>query len=257
MNRAQRLEIEMRRLHESPPGDHNGNWAISYGDMVTLLLAFFVLFFSLGSDSKDIEILEGIVKNEFKKEQEVKPEVSWGRDANAPKGAAEGSGAAPDIATSIQGNKLLIEFPNVSFFKTAQTELTNEGSVVLTRFASKFKGFAGKMRLVIRGYTDNRPVKASRHIKFADNLELSSLRAISALRALNKEGIPFQLMRIGGYGETDKATKISDADQQRYDRKIVIVVEPLDKTERGVEEVPSRNPEPEAQLQDNENEAVE
>ncbi len=39
----------MRSGHASAEVDSEGSWAISYGDMVTLLLTFFILFFSLDS----------------------------------------------------------------------------------------------------------------------------------------------------------------------------------------------------------------
>ena len=99
----------------------------------------------------------------------------------------------------------LQRFPKVSFFNSAEFVLTNEGKGALERFASVFKTVRGRLRLVVRGYTDNRPVKSGKVYK--DNMELSALWAISALRALNGNGVPYHLMRIGGYGETDKSKK--------------------------------------------------
>lgn len=253
--RSRLKQLMQKRAMNSPEGDHNSNWAISYGDMITLLLAFFVLFFSLGSENKEVEIFESMVQEEFGEDQQQKADVSWGRvesksksvgktQGNSGSPAKEGDQVSmPAIKTTIQGNKLLVEFPQVSFFETAQTTLTPEGLEVLGRFAEKFKNFSGTMRLIVRGYTDNRPVKASSLFRFQDNLELSALRAISALRELNGKGIPFHRMRIGGYGEADKSQELSAKDLLRYDRKIVLVVEPLDKTERGAElEKISRTP---------------
>ncbi|MEZ4873774.1 MAG: flagellar motor protein MotB [Bdellovibrionales bacterium] len=42
---------------------------MSYGDMITLLLAFFVLFFSVDKSLKDVEILERKIKEEYEKNQ--------------------------------------------------------------------------------------------------------------------------------------------------------------------------------------------
>ena len=41
---------------------HN-NWEISYGDMVTLLLGFFVIFFNVKNDPLNIQILLDKFKN--------------------------------------------------------------------------------------------------------------------------------------------------------------------------------------------------
>ena len=100
----------------------------------------------------------------------------------------------------------------------------------LIQLAEKFGKFGRYIYYAVRG-EDNRPVKASHD--FQDNLELSSKRSLSAIRVLNKAGVPFDMMRIGGYGETDKNKVITEKDRRKYDRKIVLVVEPLDSTERG------------------------
>jgi len=228
-----------RRQSDHPDGDHNSNWAISYGDMITLLLAFFVMFFSVDQSSEKAEIksLAQMVEEEFQEERQPAAETSWGRSSESERGNFIGIDSnlskELEVSTAIKGNRLVIEFPKVSFFKTANYELTEDGEKALQKFASVFTKFSGQLRLVVRGYTDNRPVKKkNQYGKFSDNLELSSLRAISALRVMESNGIPFSLMRIGGYGETDKSKEELDAEQLALDRKIVLVIEPLDKTER-------------------------
>ncbi len=233
-----------QRSSHSPEGDHNSNWAISYGDMITLLLAFFVLFFSIDKGQKDIELLGKIVDKEMNKEVEesmskAKADVSWGVKSAENNESATYAGIqsqmkdAFKVKTSVLGNRLIIEFPTTSFFQTAEFQLTDQGRDSLAQFAGIFKRFTGSMRLIVRGYTDNRPVRSG-SARFSDNLELSALRAISALRVLSEFGVPFDLMRIGGYGETDKGNKLSESEKLAYDRKIVLVVEPLDATERGI-----------------------
>lgn len=229
----------MAREAHAPGGDHNSNWAISYGDMITLLLTFFILFFSIDRGKKESVRLGALVNEQFNGSG-PSADLVWG--VKAPEGESSTvyagvdkkmSDKLPAAKTSVVGNRLIIEFPKTSFFSTAQYELTAEGRQALAQFAGIYRQFTGKMRLVVRGYTDNRPVK-NKHYKFSDNLELSALRAISALRTLNEHGVPLELMRIGGYGETDKARGISPGDRLAYDRKVVLVIEPLDETERGL-----------------------
>lgn len=228
----------IERENHAPGGDHNSNWAISYGDMITLLLTFFILFFNVDRGKRDAVKLGQLVDETFNHDRGPAGEVTWGIRAPAEEASSTYAGVQENMErafaakTSVMGNRLIIEFPNISFFPTARYDMTPEGRAAMAKFAGLFQRFTGKMRLVVRGYTDNRPVISGR--TFSDNLELSSLRAISALRVLQEYGIPFQLMRIGGYGETDKSPQTASLDKLAYDRKVVLVVEPLDETERGV-----------------------
>lgn len=229
----------------SGEGDHSGNWAISYGDMITLLLAFFVLFFNINIQSSSrVQYLQEDLKKDFTLVDNKKRTPSSATNSEK-KESIEGSSdefpqivdrrleKLPFIDTKVEGDKLLVEFPGVSFFSSGEYNLTTDGASVLKRFALTFKKYTSDMRVIVRGYTDNRPVKYKQNRYYKDNLELSSLRSIAAIRTLSKEDIPLELLRIGGYGETDKAEKISDSDALKYDRKIVLVIEPLDSTERG------------------------
>ncbi len=223
-------------------GDHSGNWAISYGDMITLLLTFFVLFFNVNVQSASkVEFLQEDLKKDFTTtDEKARKPSSTDTSGSAELGQDEFPQIVdrrleklPFIDTKIEGDKLLVEFPGVSFFSSGGFALTSEGESVLKRFALTFKKYTGEMRLIVRGYTDNRPVKSMSNRLYRDNLELSSLRSIAAIRTLSNEEVPLELLRIGGYGETDKSAKISGNDILKYDRKIVLVVEPLDSTERG------------------------
>ncbi len=229
--RARKLNRSNSLSHNSEHGSEN--WAISYGDMVTLLLAFFVLFFSTSKTSKDISIVADELKKEFNQIDVPKPTLVWGAENRQP--TSEVSLDELGMKLNVQGNKIIVEFPKISFFDTGSYQLTNDGSMALKRFGGVLQKFKSKMRIVVRGYTDNRPVKHTSSRVFKDNLELSSLRAISALRIMNQVGIPFHLLRIGGYGESDKGSDIEKEDILKYDRKVVLVIEELDKTERNVD----------------------
>lgn len=242
MKLKERRNFRETRERRSLGGDHSDNWAISYGDMITLLLAFFVLFFNVGVKTSQIHFLEEDLKKNFtfieeKKEVDRSPDsVSlWGSTNEGiedfPEIYTRKLKKLPKLTAVIEGNRMLVEFPGVSFFDSAQYKLTSRGEKVLQDFATTFKKYTGDMRLIVRGYTDNTPVKSGHD--YQDNLELSSKRSVSAIRILNQAGIPFEMMRIGGYGETDKNKILTEKEKRKYDRKIVLVVEPLDSTERG------------------------
>jgi len=197
--------------------DSEGSWAVSYGDMVTLLLTFFILFFSMekpnpNSNKLKLALLDdlnsqkfgAIASQEFKRipaDSEIKNKLNTpdlpGDDPNIReiKFPKEFKGIVYDM-----GDKILIEFPGISFFNSAQVELTREGRNNLAAFTKLFMPYAGHFYVGIRAFADPRKVKRDNH-RFRDNVELSALRSISTLRELQTNGIPINRIRTGGFGE--------------------------------------------------------
>ena len=85
------------------------------------------------------------------------------------------------------GDKIVIRFPNISFFNTASTQPSRKVKKP-SKSSVIYLPFAGSSKLNIIGYTDDRPVKSGR--RFRDNLELSVLRAVGVQRNLEKLGVP-------------------------------------------------------------------
>jgi chemotaxis protein MotB len=209
--------------------DSEGSWAISYGDMVTLLLAFFILFFSVDPQvSKQKELdrsLRSDILSEFSDQERslASPEVS----IKSPKLSGE-----KVVIHSIE-SKLLVEFPGVSFYRSGDIKVTEGGKRSLQRFSKKFMPYAGQYRLGIRAYTDSRRVLLKAKRRFKDNLELSALRSIAAMRILQRSGIPLKRMRLGGYGEMMiTARELASLKDKSEDSKlalartVVLVIEP-------------------------------
>ncbi len=210
-------------------------WAISYGDMITLLLGFFVIFFNIKSDVVNIRLLKKDLDQYFDRPQKEKKEGmhrlidSTASNQTVPLITSDVANKL-QIKSNIEGEKILIEFPGVSFFDSGSISLTEPGKQVLSHFAKALDGNLGLFRLIVRGYTDHHPLRSAASVK--DNLELSAFRSISAIRFLAEQGIMLEKMRIAGYGESDKSRQDLDKSGSAEQRKIVIVIEPLDHTER-------------------------
>lgn len=313
--------------------DTEGTWAISYGDMVTLLLTFFILFFSLNPNAKSteeqkqaaaqekkekalqaalLESLNGLssknkitelatqdthngnkqadelptnegnkqtqngatsaktsdgskeaqdnvfnggnkpvqgnaVTNETGNETSTSPNneknlkeenLSAAIDSQNKKQTA---GAANEVLDSSEGKiykkgqKIIIDFPGVSFFKSGQVPLTNKGKETLTKFTEKYTSYMGNFLLSVQAYADTKKVRDNPNNKFSDNLELSALRGIAAMRFLQSTGIPLHRMRVAGYGELqltmNDLTTLATEEQTQANllnlaRRVVLVIEP-------------------------------
>jgi chemotaxis protein MotB len=224
------LRLKRRSSGTENETDAEGTWAISYGDMITLLLTFFILFFSIDPMKDKSEALQAAVVTALLPKDEVirggqfsDPRVKLGDEQRA-------SGiedlVMKDWGADIEriGSRIIVRFPTVSFYETAKTDVTPQGRDVLRIFTQKYIPYAGQFQLIIRSFADQRSVTPGR--RFKDNLELSALRAVSAMRELQELGVPLHRMKVGGYGEIRKlAGDASDSDLALA-RKLVLVIEP-------------------------------
>lgn len=213
--------------------DTEGSWAISYGDLVTLLLTFFILFFTINISADKRKALDdslmAILSPGGKKQvdridqniQDAKEEAQLLVKADLSKWGGK---------VIKVGEKIVVSFPGVSFFKSAKIDVTKEGIRELQYFARSFVPYAGQYLLGIHAYADNR--KVQNKYRFKDNLELSALRSVAAMRTLQSSGIPLNRMRLGGQGELQAVVKDILATNGNLDgkhafsRKVVLVIEP-------------------------------
>lgn len=230
-----------KKYEEHEEVDTEGSWAVSYGDMVTLLLTFFIIFFS--TDPKQgtkqrVELKVSLIEA-LKSKSEANLDKGNTAKLNIGKKDEEGvdketlkklSGVAHD-----KGNHIIIEFPYVSFFDSGKINLTKEGISAIENFVKTYMPYAGNYNIGIRAFADKRAVKNIKTRKFSDNLELSALRSVATMRVLQKAGIPLNRLKTGGYGEliltakelgeipVEKRAPSSELDLAR---KVVLVIEP-------------------------------
>ena len=226
--------LRRRRTTEHQEVDTEGSWAISYGDMITLLLTFFILFFSTDPEKDRVEAMDASIMAQFSPEQKRLPasEAPLGMSAEKEIEVAKNF----DAKVYKVGQKLIVEFPNTSFFGLGKIDITKEGEAELKKFLEKFLPYAGNYILGLRAYTDNKKVLNGANKKFSDNLELSALRSVATMRVLQKQGLPLNRMRLGGFGELrltaeDLASVIAKTPDYQsnglaFARKVVLVIEP-------------------------------
>lgn len=250
MSLAKSLHRKKYKHAEMEEVDSEGTWAVSYGDLITLLLSFFILFFSLDQSPprptkmrlafmQDVKAIHE-TKGDKPLFDQVKP-ISPGGVAVRPNLPTEDSNINKitypkefsPVAYEVD-DKVIMEFPGISFFDSSKVDLTKEGQESLSQFAKMFVPYAGNFFVSIRAFADTRQVRQGVH-RFKDNLELSALRSIAAMRILQKEGIPLDRIRTGGYGEllvtADELSRLPTSVRPKQDslalaRKVVLVVEP-------------------------------
>ena len=220
-----------RPIESEAEVDSEGTWAISYGDMVTLLLTFFILFFSVSKSGSG-----GSTQD---KTRQAAMLVHLSSQLG---GEAEKTGVGSELlpldrfAATVQrmGTKIVVEFPGVSFFDFTKIDLTSEGRKALSRFTQSYLPYAGGYQVSVRAFTDEKPVRDGVH-RYKDNMELSMFRSLAALRYLQREGIPLRRLKPGGFGEVRAPSSVlgpvrvakPKSKGSPLARKIILVLEPV------------------------------
>ncbi len=228
-----------KKLNQNIEEEHGSDelWAISYGDMITLLLSFFVIYFSVDTKKAEIDKIDNHLITQFKIFEADKQEAPTPLNTKDLLPSKEKLGDAPkfeilkDAKITKIDDRLLVTFESMSFFNTAEIEPNKIGSQTLEAFAQKFMPYSSMYKIGIKAFTDKRSVKDGH--RFKDNMELSALRALAALRILQKAGIPLNRMEIAGYGEMNKLNTIitekklnvlNDTEVKDISRTIVLII---------------------------------
>ena len=198
-------------------------WMVTFSDLATLLLTFFVLLLSMSSmDDKSLKSLFtnftsacGILNfkeyGEIYRPKEVLIEGIYQRlkDSLVIKRADDPADIPSETEeTFLQetGGQVIMEdiqngfkfvFGHQLMFESGSAEINEEMKSVLAQVA-KFIN-ASSYQVYIDGHTDNVPIKS---IEYPSNEDLALARACNIMLYLvNEENVPSDTIAIGGYGE--------------------------------------------------------
>jgi chemotaxis protein MotB len=224
------------RKHKAPPvHDNQERWLLTYADLITLLLAFFVVMYSMSRiDAK-----------------------KFGAVANALTGALSGQNAVLDrtrsdellgggplktgalrlmqrqlqqtiqrermenaISSDLSERGLVIHVREGALFDEAKAELAPGAVAILHAIGDEIRNLANDVR--VEGHTDPRPISTAR---FPSNWELSTARATSVLRFL-VDSTGFAPTRISavGYGHYRPVASNDTSEDMAKNRRVDIVI---------------------------------
>ncbi len=161
-------------------------WAITYGDMMSYLMIFFLILFSLYTSRN--------VVSQFSLNA---VEETFGKDTELTREIFSKHGIQRIAKVEISANKIRINFEEPVLFAPGSDRLKKSSYKYLTKLAAVLKDIPNPIQ--IEGHTDNTPV--GRRFRFKSNWELSAARAFSVLRFLVNHGVAAEKLSAVGYGE--------------------------------------------------------
>ncbi len=132
-----------------------------------------------------------------------------------------------EIAVTQLRDKLSLSMVDKILFDSGSADVKKDGKKVLDRVAEILKKVADK-QIRIEGHTDNVPIGPRIAKKFATNWELSNARATNVVRDLQEKGIDPILLSPAGYAEYRPVESNETEEGKAKNRRIGIVLIPLD-----------------------------
>jgi len=178
--------------------DNVDSWLMSYADMITLLLCFFIIFLSISEPKKEkmTAITEGMA-GKFGSVDLATPFQGVFRSLQA---VVENHQILKDVAIEKGENNLVIELSSLSFYKNKSAEFDENMVPVLKEIASTLKSIQFMdYRITVEGHTNDVPVTTA---AFPTNWELSCARAARMVRFFIDQGIKPERLKAVGYADT-------------------------------------------------------
>lgn len=223
-------------------------WMVTYSDLVTLILVFFILLFSMSQidvykfksiaeSFRDRQILDfnpSIVPFEHPPESQDEGQEVSNRDKNDT-GQEESTldhllseieaflkenGLEDTILANRTERGVVLVLDEQVLFETGEAEIVGGSNAFLDKVGSMLKTIPHLVK--VEGHTDNRPITTFR---YPSNWELSSARASSVIRYLAEH---FQLdsarFMAVGYGETRPVVPNTSPENWEKNRRVEIVI---------------------------------
>ncbi len=233
-------------------------WLVSYGDLLTLLFAVFVVMYAMGqSDKKKAEEVAQSIQSAFGMAQtgtggkpimiqsgavSVVPDIKT--VPSAQRRTATGkvrqyanytdygpikasidaylvkSGANGKVSVEITNRGVVVSLKEAGFFDSGSARLKKESLETLSAIAEALNHYANTFR--IEGHTDNVPMHSA---EFRSNWELSTIRATTVVHFLTETaGFDPELLSAVGYGEFRPISENESQDGRARNRRVDIIL---------------------------------
>jgi len=193
-------------------------WLTSFGDLMSLLLTFFILLYSMSiiSLEKFYQVLKGLIEafggkqvifsedgalkasripiNMENMHYRVKKFAELKKEITAIKNELLSMGIQSDYL--VTGTCMKLRVNTTKLFPLGSEEPFPQARELFLDMCNRLKPYS--LPITFEGYTDNRPISTER---FPSNWELSTARAVSVLKLFISCGYPKDILSAAGFGE--------------------------------------------------------
>ncbi|MBI2434830.1 MAG: OmpA family protein [Candidatus Hydrogenedentes bacterium] len=242
----------MKRKHAEEEKENEERWLLTYADLITLLMAFFVVMYAMSNvDAAKFKQLSVTLSDAFSnpttspvevpfttstlgerksiipRPPETSSETTRKVRAEALKSELEEifrtEGLEKDVTVQVSedSRKVTIRLAAFLLFEPGSAELAPESMPLIDKLASVLNKAGKPVR--VEGHTDNIPINTP---QFKSNWQLSSMRASNVVYYIeqNYEMNP-DLLSAGGYGEHRPIAKNDSPEGRALNRRVEFVID--------------------------------
>jgi len=235
------IEPKITDLEEIAQTDARGAWLMTYADLVTLILVFFVLLFSLskmetGNIVDALKSFEITIGNETPKtslfdiidtgalgKRKKLDQLTGMREMDVfkeIKSFISKIGLGESVNAEFTEGKIVLRVEGGVLFRSGSADLLPEASHILSDIIQIIQNNP-QYDVDIQGHTDDRPISTP---KFASNWELSAIRATTVLRYLIENGIFGERLTATGFADLRPVASNYTLEGRRKNRRVEFVL---------------------------------
>ncbi|PID78051.1 MAG: hypothetical protein CSB21_01940 [Deltaproteobacteria bacterium] len=224
--------------------DNNSIWIVTFSDLMTLILVFFILLFSMSNmNKKKFEKIADSIKTSLKSDSSYEYKREFIEDYDRTNKRirideltglkAQKKKIKKDLESYIKkhkikdkvfvsqpGDKIVIQVMGTALFDSGDAVLKKTAIPILKELVAIFDAY-DDYDINIKGHTDNLPIATT---KYPSNWELSAIRATNVLRFLINEKINPSRLTATGYGSLMPLRPNSSPENRAVNRRVEFVL---------------------------------
>ena len=221
-------------------------WLVQFGDLMSLLLTFFILLLSMAvMDKKKVEEYFDIMKKavgfiDASTDVETQSDAYSKQDSdssNQENDASESDfdSTAQDVSQIVEEinssqniesqeikmekgkNEFVLDIPSTIMFDDGQYELSNQSAkIFISKIARVIRTMPQTFNIEIIGHTDTNRIQSTTIPR--DSWDISALRSISVVKELIKNRIDPSILKVSAYGSFHPKSDVA-ADNRRVEMR--------------------------------------
>ncbi len=224
--------------------DERPIWLVTYADMMTLLMVFFILLYAIyyldtqkfkeslsgieiaiDKEGSTVQLIDFLATD--RSSQPITFEDVTGLHQREQRVLAElqdiidSANLTDSISAYLDGDKVVLQMPGEVLFKSARARLDDAALSLFEEIQNTFDKFPD-YTISIRGHTDDRPINT---LQFPSNWELSAVRATTVLRYFLSNGLSPERISATGYADLLPIASNDTVEGRSANRRVEFVLE--------------------------------